>query len=164
MADQTTSGNTVPAFLTKAEIKGNEDGEVSLEGGFVQLYYHESILQDSVRADYIFADTGNTIGGKSAMEGLPIVGTEDFTLSFADNNEEKLEFSEDNKNTLIVNKVTPEQVDAAKMIVNLSLVSEEFIRNEEGGSHINVRMDGKISDHIKTVSYTHLTLPTILLV
>ena len=86
MADQTTSGNTVPAFLTKAEIKGNEEGEVSLEGGFVQLYYHESILQDSVRADYIFADTGNTIGGKSAMEGLPIVGTEDFTLSFADNN------------------------------------------------------------------------------
>ena len=151
MADQTTSGNTVPAFLTKAEIKGNEDGEVSLENGFVQLYYHESILQDSVRADYIFADTGNTIGGKSAMEGLPIVGTEDFTLSFADNNEEKLEFSEDNKNTLIVNKVTPEQVDAAKMIVNLSLVSEEFIRNEEGGSHINVRMDGKISDHIKEI-------------
>ena len=156
MADQTTSGNTVPAFLTKAEIKGNEDGEVSLENGFVQLYYHESILQDSVRADYIFADTGNTIGGKSAMEGLPIVGTEDFTLSFADNNEEKLEFSEDNKNTLIVNKVTPEQVDAAKMIVNLSLVSEEFIRNEEGGSHINVRMDGKISDHIKMILEDYL--------
>ena len=61
MADQTTSGNTVPAFLTKAEIKGNEDGEVSLAGGFVQLYYHESILQDSVRADYIFADSGNTL-------------------------------------------------------------------------------------------------------
>ena len=148
---EVTSSNTVPAFLTKADIKGNEEGEVSLVNGFVQLYYHESILQDSVRADFIFADTGNTIGGKSAMEGLPIVGTEDFTLSFADNNEEKLEFSEDNKNTLIVNKVTPEQVDAAKMIVNLSLVSEEFIRNEEGGSHINVRMDGKISDHIKEI-------------
>ncbi len=151
MSDQTTSSNTVPAFLTKADIKGNEEGEVSLVNGFVQLYYHESILQDSVRADFIFADTGNTIGGKSAMEGLPIVGTEDFTLAFADNNEEKLEFSEDNKNTLIVNKVTPEQVDAAKMIVSLSLVSEEFIRNEEGGSHINVRMDGKISDHIKEI-------------
>ena len=148
---EVTSSNTVPAFLTKADIKGNEEGEVSLVNGFVQLYYHESILQDSVRADFIFADTGNTIGGKSAMEGLPIVGTEDFTLAFADNNEEKLEFTEDNKNTLIVNKVTPEQVDAAKMIVSLSLVSEEFIRNEEGGSHINVRMDGKISDHIKEI-------------
>ena len=83
---ETTSSNTVPSFVTKAEIKGNEKGEASLLGGFVQLYYHESILQDSVRADYIFADTGNSINGKSVMEGLPIVGTEDFTLAFSDNN------------------------------------------------------------------------------
>ena len=153
---ETTSSNTVPSFVTKAEIKGNEKGEASLLGGFVQLYYHESILQDSVRADYIFADTGNSIDGKSVMEGLPIVGTEDFTLAFSDNNEEKLEFSEENKNTFIVNKVTPEEVDAAKMIVSLSLVSEEFIKNEEGGSSINVRMDGKISDHIKMILEDYL--------
>ena len=153
---ETTSSNTVPSFVTKAEIKGNEEGEASLLGGFVQLYYHESILQDSVRADYIFADTGNSINGKSVMEGLPIVGTEDFTLAFSDNNEEKLEFSEENKNTFIVNKVTPEEVDAAKMIVSLSLVSEEFIKNEEGGSSINVRMDGKISDHIKMILEDYL--------
>ncbi|MEC9064523.1 MAG: hypothetical protein VX805_04125, partial [Pseudomonadota bacterium] len=38
-----------------------------------------------------------------------------------------------------------------KMIVTLNLVSEEFIRNEEGGSHINVRLDGKISDHITNI-------------
>ena len=42
------------------------------------------------------------------------------------------------------------------MIVSLSLVSEEFIRNEEGGSHINVRMDGKISDHIKMILEEYL--------
>ena len=64
---ETTSSNTVPSFVTKAEIKGNEKGEASLLGGFVQLYYHESILQDSVRADYIFADTGNSINGKSVI-------------------------------------------------------------------------------------------------
>ena len=33
----------------------------------------------------------------------------------------------------------------------MNLVSEEFIRNEEGGSTINVRMDGKISDHITNI-------------
>ena len=119
--------------------------------GFVQLYYHESILQDSIKVDFIFADTGNTIEGKSAMEGLPIVGTEDFTLEFADNNDEKLTFGEADKNMLIVNKVTPREVDTAKSVITLNLVSEEFIKNDEGLSHVNVRMDGKISDHITNI-------------
>ena len=75
---------------------------------------------------------------------MPIVGTEDFELEFEDNQEIKLEFGGKNNNTLIVNKVTPRTVDTAKSVVTLNLVSEEFIRNEEGGSTINVRMDGKI--------------------
>ena len=151
------SRSTVPAQVSKAEITSNEGGTTAnLLNGFVSLMYYESILQDSVKADFIFADTGNSVEGKSVMEGLPIVGTEDFQLQFEDNQEIKLEFSEDNKNTLIVNKVTPRTVDTAKSIVTLNLVSEEFIRNEEGGSTINVRMDGKISDHIKMILEDYL--------
>ena len=98
------SQSTVPASVTKAQVTANEGGKTAnLLGGFVQIMYYESILQDSVKVDYIFADAGNSIKGKSVMEGLPIVGTEDFTLAFSDNNEEKLEFSEENKNTFIVN-------------------------------------------------------------
>ncbi len=149
---EVTSSLTQPSNVIKADIKGNESGKTAnLLGGFVQLYYHESILQDSVRADFIYADAGNTINGKSAMEGLPIVGTEDFTLTFLDNNEEKLEFSEENKNTFIVNKVTPREVDTAKEIITLSLVSEEFIKNEEGGTRIKEVMKGKLSDHVKDI-------------
>ena len=151
------SRSTVPAQVSKAEITSNEGGTTaSLVNGFVSLMYYESILQDSVKVDFIFADAGNSVDGKSVMEGLPIVGTEDFELEFEDNNEVKLQFSEDNKNTLIVNKVTPRTVDTAKSIVTLNLVSEEFIRNEEGGSTINVRMDGKISDHIKMILEDYL--------
>ena len=146
------SRSTVPAQVSKAEITPNGGGKpASLVGGFVSLMYYESILQDSVKVDFIFADTGNSIDGKSVMEGLPIVGTEDFELKFEDNQEVKLEFGSDNKNTLIVNKVTPRTVDTAKSIVTLNLVSEEFIRNEEGASRINVRMDGKLSDHITNI-------------
>ena len=146
------SRSTVPAQVSKAEIKANEGGKTSnLLGGFVSLMYYESILQDSVKVDFIFTDTGNSVKGKSVMEGLPIVGTEDFELEFEDNQEIKLEFGGKNNNTLIVNKVTPRTVDTAKSIVTLNLVSEEFIRNEEGGSVINVRMDGKLSDHITNI-------------
>ena len=152
MANETGSRSTLPAQVSKAEIKANEGGTTaSLVNGFVSLMYYESILQDSVKVDFIFADAGNSVDGKSVMEGLPIVGTEDFELEFEDNNEVKLQFSEDNKNTLIVNKVTPRTVDTAKSVVTLNLVSEEFIRNEEGASRINVRMDGKLSDHITNI-------------
>ena len=146
------SRSTVPAQVSKAEITSNEGGTTAnLVNGFVSLMYYESILQDSVKVDFIFTDTGNSIDGKSVMEGLPIVGTEDFELEFEDNQEIKLEFGGKNKNTLIVNKVTPRTVDTAKSVVTLNLVSEEFIRNEEGGSTINVRMDGKLSDHITNI-------------
>ena len=146
------SRSTVPAQVSKAEITSNEGGtNANLVNGFVSLMYYESILQDSVKVDFIFTDTGNSVDGKSVMEGLPIVGTEDFELEFEDNQEVKLEFGGKNNNTLIVNKVTPRTVDTAKSVVTLNLVSEEFIRNEEGGSTINVRMDGKISDHITNI-------------
>ena len=136
----TSSSSTRPTKgPTKADITSYEGSTtVQLTGGFVQLMYYESILQDSVKADYIFADAGNTINKMSAMQGLPIVGTEDFELIFEDNQEEKLEFTSANKNVFIVNKVTPRTVDTGKQIVTLNLVSEEFIRNEEGGSGINV--------------------------
>jgi hypothetical protein len=152
MAQASGSQSTVPAKVDKAELTSNEGGKTAnLLGGFVQIMYYESILQDSVKVDFIFADTGNSVDEKSVMEGLPLVGTEDFELEFEDNQGIRLEFGGKNKNTLIVNKVTPRMVDSAKQIVTLNCVSEEFIKNEEGGSHINVRLDGKISDHITNI-------------
>ena len=146
------SQSTIPASVTKAQVTANEGGKTAnLLGGFVQIMYYESILQDSVKVDFIFADAGNSVDGKSVMEGLPLVGTEDFELTFEDNQKVKLEFGAANKNTLIINKVTPTLANAGKEIVTLNLVSEEFIRNEEGASHINVRLDGKISDHITNI-------------
>ena len=70
------SRSTVPAQVSKAEIKANEGGKTSnLLGGFVSLMYYESILQDSVKVDFIFADAGNSVDKKSVLEGLPVVGT-----------------------------------------------------------------------------------------
>ena len=146
------SQSTVPASVTKAQVTANEGGKTAnLLGGFVQIMYYESILQDSVKVDFIFADAGNSVDGKSVMEGLPLVGTEDFELTFEDNQKVKLEFGAANKNTLIINKITPRLANAGKEIITFNLVSEEFIKNEEGGSHINVRLDGKISDHITNI-------------
>jgi len=149
MASQTpvTSKSTEAAFVSKLEVKSNKDESktVSLTGGFVELLYYESILQDTVRADVVFTDTGNAIDEKSVIEGLPLVGTEEVNIKFADTNEEEISVK------LYVNKVTPAYEDAERSLISIGLVSEDYIKNEWGGSKLNIRFDGKISDHIDKI-------------
>ena len=88
MANQVTSNASRPAFITKADIISNKGGKTAgLVSGVVRLQYYESILQDTIKATVIYADSGDSIDGKSVIEGLPLVGTEDFRLEFTDNNE-----------------------------------------------------------------------------
>ena len=108
-----------PASITKADVISNVDPEktASLVNGLIRLTYHESILQDSVKAYVVYSDVGNAVDGKSVIEGLPLIGTEDFKLVFEDNNEGKIKID------MIVNKVVPVYEDGSKNVVSLELVS-----------------------------------------
>lgn len=145
MANQITSKSAEPSHINQLDIRSNKNqgDTVSVVSGITGLLYYESILQDSVRATVTFADTGNAINDKTALEGLPIVGQEQVGVEFHDNNENKL------KMTLYVNKVTPMSNDTTKSMVQLDLTSKEFIMNEK--VRLNERFDGKISEHIKKI-------------
>ena len=136
-----------PATISKADIVSNSDTSkaASLVNGIIRLTYFESILQDSIKASIIFSDAGNAIDGKSVVEGLPLVGTEDFKLEMKDNNEEKL------KVNMVVNSMTPLYEDGSKNVINLNLVSEEVLRNEMGESRLRSRFNGNISDNIEKI-------------
>ena len=136
-----------PATISKADVVSNSDTEktASLVNGIIRLTYFESILQDSVKASLVFSDAGNAIDGKSVVEGLPLVGTEDFKLEMKDNNDEKL------KVNMVVNSMTPLYEDGSKNVINLNLVSEEFLRNEMGESRCRARFNGNISDNIEKI-------------
>ena len=142
-----TSKQAVPATVSKLKITSNkEKGKtVNLIDGLVRLMYYESILQDTIRSEIVFADTGNSIDEKSVLEGLPIVGTEDVELEFKDNNDTTIKID------LNVNKVSQVNEESTASMIKLDLVSEEFLRNEGGTSRLNVRFDGKISDHIRRI-------------
>tara|TARA_Y100000004_G_scaffold192237_1_gene252456 strand:+ start:1897 stop:3237 length:1341 start_codon:yes stop_codon:yes gene_type:complete len=145
MSDQVLSKQAEPASIDKLIIFSNEgDGtSTDISGGIVQFQYYESILQDSIRATVTYADTGNAVNGKTAMDGLPIVGTEEVNVVFRDNLEKKLNLK------LYVNKVTPFADSSTKNLVQLDLVSKEFILNEK--TRLNKRFDGRISEHIKKI-------------
>lgn len=145
MANFITTKSAEPSYIEKFDIVSNKSQgkTVSVVNGAVRLMYYESILQDTVRITYTFADSGNTIDSKTALEGLPIVGQENVSVKFKDNNENELEL------TMYVNKVTPLSDDTTKSMIQLELVSKEFILNEK--IRLNERFDGKISDHIKKI-------------
>ena len=146
MADtKVTGAQSTPAFIERLDVFSNKDQSktVSIVNGTMQLMYYESLLQDSVMATVTFADSGNSIDKKSALEGLPIVGTEKVIFKIKDNNEEQIEF------TFYVNKVTPVGDQTTKGLVNLHLVSKEYILNDE--VRINKRFDGKASETVKEI-------------
>ena len=145
MTNPVTSKSAQPSNINKLDITSNKSSgkNVSVTGGTVNLMYYESILQDSIRATVTFVDSGNAIDNKTALDGLPIVGQENVSLQFSDNNNNKLTL------TLYVNKVTPMSDKSTKSMVELDLTSKEFIMNEK--VRLNGRFDGKISDHIKKI-------------
>jgi hypothetical protein len=145
MANPIVSKSSEPSFIERLDIVSNKDSSktVSVTGGTIRLMYYESILQDSIKATVTFADSGTAIDNKTALAGLPIVGQEKVYVKFKDNNDTTLDL------VLYVNKVTPLSEDTTKSMVQLDLVSKEFILNEK--VRLNNRFDGKISDHITKI-------------
>tara|TARA_A100001515_G_scaffold135803_1_gene126969 strand:+ start:1780 stop:3078 length:1299 start_codon:yes stop_codon:yes gene_type:complete len=130
--------------INTAEIRSNVNGDtVNISGGEVQ--YSESMFNDTIEVDYIFANRAGTINGQTLLEGLPLFGTEDFVLDIQDSigNNIKVELN--------VNKVTPIRKDTQQEQLLLRLTSEEYIRNEEITSSIVKRYNGKISESVEKI-------------
>ncbi len=147
----TLSRKSTPANISQATVISNTSGEsVGLQNGVFNLTYYESILQDTIHASFTYSDTGTVggpFGGKNAVDGLPIKGSEKFILSFTDNNNNTLEFKD--TNSLYVNNVTPLLDETTKSMTQLHLVSKEYILNEK--VRINSRLDGLVSQHIEKI-------------
>jgi len=146
---QLTSRASESSNINLLNITSNKNAskQVDISNGTTDLYYYESILQETIRVQVMYVDSGNSVevGGnyKSVIEGLPLVGQESVQLTISDNFDNKLSL------TLYVNKVAPFGEDSKKSVISLDLVSEEYFINEQ--ARLNVRFDGKISDHIKRI-------------
>jgi len=149
MAPKVATKSSDPSILETLTIHSNVNPSdtVSLADGILELNYIESIMNDTIKVNLSFVDTGASINDKTVMEGLPLVGQEKVVLKFRDNNKNVL--GDKPELVLYVNKITPGLDKAQKSIVGLELVSKEYILNEK--IRITKRMDGKLSDHIRTI-------------
>ena len=149
MAQKVSSKSADPGIVEKIDIFSNSDPSksVSLLGGLISLTYIESIMSDTIKMTISFADSGSTIDKKTLTQGLPLVGQEKVIIKFADNSENYI--GDSPQLILYVNKITNVVDKTQKSIINLDLVSKEYILNEK--IRLNQRFDGKISDHVKNI-------------
>jgi len=151
MADQIrkiVSKDAEPSNINKLSITSNKTGSiVDLSNGVSDLYYYESVLQETIKVSFTFADTGYSISDNgfltSIIEGLPLYGQEKVDLKMTDNLGNQLSVP------LYVSKINPLYADTKKSLIALDLASKEYIMNEQ--VRLNMRFDGKISDHVKKI-------------
>ena len=138
------------ATITKALIKSNETDEEVDISGCIECAYVESIYDDTIRVQYTVANTSGTVDGKTLLEGLPLVGTEDFQLVIEDGSGNSIETN------LNVNKVRIIDKDNRKEILSISFISEELIKNENELNAVRIRHNGKISQSVKDILTNNL--------
>ena len=149
MAPKVATKSSDPSILETLTIYSNVNPSdtVNLADGILELNYIESIMNDTIKVNLSFVDTGASINDKTVIEGLPLVGQEKVVLKFRDNNKNVL--GDKPELVLYVNKITPAADKSQKSVVGLELVSKEYILNEK--IRVTKRMDGKVSDHIRTI-------------
>ena len=138
----------------------------SLLGGAVELYYYESIFENSVKITTQIVDTGNALpadDGTGAfvelIDGLKVGGGEKMFLDFEDNQGTKLKFSEDN--ALYLNQLRNTTNDYAKgKTFTIDASSKEFFDNEL--TRVVRRYDGKISESVRKIMEEVIRTPKFL--
>lgn len=151
MTNQLIAKKAESANIDTLIITSNKDNskkvDVAKIGAITDLYYYESVLQETIRVSVLYSDTGGSVEDngkkKTIIDGLPLVGEENVSFKMTDNNDNQLSM------TLYVNRITPLAEDTRKGAVTLDLVSKEYILNEQ--TRLNIRFDGKISDHITRI-------------
>ena len=150
MTEPVVSKSAEGGYIKGIEIQSNKGGKTAgLDGGFLKMFYRESIMTDTISIDLAVMDTGNTVDKKNFVDGLPVVGGESVSIKFEDNNKNVLDFGEKKNNFLYVNKLTPLVENTKKSGYMLSLTSKEYILNEK--IRLPERFDGKISDTVRTI-------------
>ena len=96
---------SVLANIKKAEITPNNEKKSKnlLDANPTIFAYKEHLFRDTVEATFTYKDTGGKFNGKSLIEGLNIVGTEDVEIVLEDLKKSKPENGKDTGRSLKLN-------------------------------------------------------------
>jgi hypothetical protein len=148
--------------LKKLTIFSENGKEIDVCRGIVELHYHESILENSVKVSFTFADTGyrekSDDAGVFEEDDLDLQGGEKVYLQLEDDLGKQLNFINDDYQLRIL-RVPNNIEDTQKTGVVIHLCTKEYILNELEDYYITKRYDGKISDSVTKILKDVLKTP-----
>ena len=141
------------AQLRQFTVISNNNLDVSLLGGVVELYIYQSCLDTTVRASATITDTGfrNGSGNTSAFEqgDLDLTAGEKTLIRVEDGYGNIISFQD--QYHLRIQQLRNLDGNTSKNIFTIDLYSKEIIDNELVSTRVNKRFDGFISDSISSI-------------
>jgi len=146
--------------VKRLEIISNNGKSVEISSGLAQLYYYESILENSVKVDITYADTGSR---NYPGETFSSSEANDADLQYA----EKVFMDIEDEETGRVQFITPETClhfitrpkivgNTRSEIISANLASKEYLNNQFESARVSRTYEGKISETIKRILRNHL--------
>jgi len=141
------------AQLKQFILVSNEDKDVDITGGFVEMTFYHSCLDYSTRVTAIIGDTGYRESGASVgifeRDDLNLTAGEKATILAVDGYGNKLSFLGDYH--LRLQQLRNVDEHTGKAIFTLDLYSKESIDNELVDYRVTKRYNGRISDSIESI-------------
>ena len=149
------------------EFYSNYNDPVDVSSACIELNYYESILDNTVRAEATFVDTGyrKDEDGSSVFEkdDVNMTSGEKVFLKITDGYETQLSFIED-KQLRINGDPGASSEDVNKVVFSVDMYSKEAIDNKHADNWVYGRYDGKITDSVESILRTCLKTPKNLII
>ena len=143
MADYITQTRTgVRGVNVKKCAIVSKDSKEEEQIAFTDIYYYESILNETIRANIFYVDTGRAKVRPTKEEKI--------ILKLEDVNQNKIDLE------LYNNTISPLGQQTTKSFSTLDLASKEALTNYD--VVLNTRFDGKISEHINAILTNYLKI------
>lgn len=146
--------------LKKLEIVSNKGKSVDVSNGFSEMYYYESILQNSVITKITYADSGNrNFGGETSSSSeandVDIQYAEKVLLQMEDTEDGKIHFHTPDKSLHFIAR--PKIIGTTRSeVISAYLASKEYLTNQFEENRVQRTYEGKISETVKTILTKHL--------
>lgn len=149
------------------EVYSNYNDPVDFASACVELNYYESILDNTVRAEATFVDTGyrKNENGSSIFEkdDINMTSGEKVFLKITDGYDTQLSFVED-KQLRINGDPGASSEDVNKVVFSVDMYSKEALDNKYSDNWVYGKYDGKITDSVESILRNCLKTPKNLII
>lgn len=134
----------------KFEVYPNEGNDsVDIRAGTPRIEYRESVFTPFVQIFVTVADTGGASKQITALEGLKLQGVEKVLFEIEDANRNKIKLDENSD--LRISKVINVAQSFRNVTYGLQVISKEAFDNTLLDTRVRRRLEGKISDVVRSI-------------